>query len=339
MTFPPKKIDYLDKQSAKNILLLAHQTKKTSVTILLGAGVSASVGLPDWTILLKRICSIFFSHWELSINDNKNNVSETNPPKDLSILTTKSFFQTKNSKKYGSEFATSDPLLAAQKIKNCISKKDWNYLLNKVLYPNDNISLKSKLLKEITELIELLIDQNIETNIINYNYDSVLENYLSDNKIDYNVIFKRHDIKNNRVKSGVNIYHPHGYIKFKGGPKSKIILTEEEYHNELTEPYTWSNIIQITKFSSSTCVFIGCSMVDPNIRKLLRACSGIFSGRHFSFLSSDSSIGKKGVLYESLFNRDLTKLNIMPIRYPLMDEPKLKYSRLPKLINYLKEII
>src|SRR6056297_684833 len=81
--FPPHKISFLDNLSASNYVKLTEALRNRPVNLFLGAGVSASAGLPTWIELLRKICSTFFYHWEFGIEHQ--NFSLERPPKDLSI--------------------------------------------------------------------------------------------------------------------------------------------------------------------------------------------------------------------------------------------------------------
>lgn len=57
--------------------------------------------------------------------------------------------------------------------------------------------------------------------------------------------------------------------------------------------YLWSNTEQLHALDKNTCFFIGLSMTDPNLRRLLdaskRSCPGENSASHYAFLPKDPS--------------------------------------------------
>lgn len=69
----------------------------------------------------------------------------------------------------------------------------------------------------------------------------------------------------------LKIYHVHGFLPQDGdiGAGNKITLGEFVYHEQYNNIYSWNNIVQINKFRDNTCLFIGTSLTDPTIRRLL----------------------------------------------------------------------
>lgn len=328
--FPPNKIKDLNNRSISNFLSLLRDSQRFPVVLVFGSGVSSSAGLPIWSELLRRICACFFYHWEFDIKHKKGNPSI--PPENLSIAVFEEYFISDEAKHLSIEFNKKDPLLVAQQVKNCIRDIDWRYLLRKVLY-NEDLNEEQNIYYSI--LLEKLADYCFESNyikaIINYNYDNNYKNYFKLRGIRYSVVWE------NRKKVphlSIPIYHPHGYLPFGGGPITKIILAENDYQQEATEPYSWANLIQTQFFSNSLCIFIGVSMTDPNLRRLLRVSSNINSIWHYTFLpeSQDKTLEMK---YEALFDLDLVKLRVKTIRFPKRKGID-KYSRLPELIDLLR---
>lgn len=48
-----------------------------------------------------------------------------------------------------------------------------------------------------------------------------------------------------------------------------MVFCEEAYHSQFIDPYSWSNLIQLNTFSTNICLFVGLSLSDPNLRRLL----------------------------------------------------------------------
>ena len=123
--------------------------------------------------------------------------------------------------------------------------------------------------------------------IITYNYDDILEEFLAKQtiKIPFVPIFT---VGKKPQIDELPIYHVHGYLPRKGelGTEHKITLSEDIYHEQYNNIYSWNNITQINKFRDNNCLFIGVSLTDPNLRRILDIANtqrGIDSPQHFIF--------------------------------------------------------
>ena len=64
-----------------------------------------------------------------------------------------------------------------------------------------------------------------------------------------------------------------------------LIFSESGYHRMYSNPYHWSNLIQLSTLKENTCIMIGLSLDDPNLRRLLEiAQTGNNISKHFAFL-------------------------------------------------------
>lgn len=127
-----------------------------------------------------------------------------------------------------------------------------------ILYANIK---PSKLIESIASLI---INSDIES-IISYNYDNLVEREVEKkDKLCYPV----YDKSRPRGKEFLSVYHVHGYVS-QEDEYSPIVLGEQEYHKIFQESYNWGNVEQLHALCRSTCLFIGLSMNDPNLRRLI----------------------------------------------------------------------
>ena len=105
--------------------------------------------------------------------------------------------------------------------------------------------------------------------VVTYNYDDLLERSL---------VGKREAVpvynRSMPMPKRLPIFHVHGFIPFPrdGGPgPSGVVFTEEEYNAAASDPYSWSNLVQLREMSNSVGLMVGLSLSDRNIRRLLDA--------------------------------------------------------------------
>lgn len=328
-SFPPPKISDLDRKSAGNFLALLQTAKTSPISLILGAGVSVSAGLPPWNTLLKKICAAFFYHWEFRITHNNSNLEK--PPREMSMAFYEQFMGSQELKDMSNEFVQQNAILVAQQIKNCIREEDWRYLIRKILY-------KSVLLREYRidesdlyrSLTRFCADAKNIQSIISYNWDNLVERKLINESLNVTPIWKSNQ---DWPKDSLPIFYPHGYLPLEGGPKTKILLAESDYHQAVNNIYSWANIIQTQTFCNSVCIFIGCSMIDPNIRRLLAIIKEVASVSNYAFLPSPMEKRNFEIMSEALFDLDLYRLGVKVIRFPTDRSSSTPYSRLPEIIN------
>ena len=99
-----------------------------------------------------------------------------------------------------------------------------------------------------------------------------------------NSIFDENGHSNNNA---ISIFHVHGYLPkhFDEETTHELIFSEEDYHRVYRDAYCWSNIVQLNYLRENSCLFIGCSLTDPNLRRLLDVASrNNEKPRHFALL-------------------------------------------------------
>ena len=84
--------------------------------------------------------------------------------------------------------------------------------------------------------------ENRHFQVLAYNFDDYLKDYLNDQSVEYNVLYT----ENLPVDERVSIYHVQGYlpqVKNKTAMQQRhmrsIFLTEENYNDLYNHPYSW----------------------------------------------------------------------------------------------------
>lgn len=202
-----------------------------------GAGVSASAGMPDWNTLLTRIVNeaLPAEYKKIDTDDLKKLLSSSN--------------------------------LIVGKYLKILLKDNFDEVVQKSLYSAELRINDSKLIHNIVELIRPKRNKGSVESVINFNFDSILEDLLDKNSIKFSVVYDE-GIKYKAEE--IPIYHVHGYLpKSSTIEKHNLVFSEDGYHTQFIDPYSWSNLIQLYKYMNNSCLFIGVSLSDPNLRRIL----------------------------------------------------------------------
>lgn len=225
-----KEATYQKIQDASVFEKAKYALKNNKVSVFLGAGISASAGVATWDYLLEQLCI-------------KKGIAKIDSDIDCVIKGRYIVEEYKNSHKEIPD--------------------DFYKDIRDILYANTKSS------KLISSIAHLITQGNIES-IISYNYDNLVEREVIQMGRSCSPIY-------NTVRpveqNSLYIYHVHGYVSHKdgeeGGEYSPIVLGEQEYHKIFQESYNWGNVEQLHALCRSTCLFIGLSMKDPNLRRLI----------------------------------------------------------------------
>lgn len=208
-------------------------------TLFLGAGVSASANMPSWGKLLEQLLT---QHSKTTSPDyftcDLNNVLHC----------------------CGDSY-----LIAARYINYIIDKETRAKIIQKTLYENPKPS------DLITNLCKLVKEKGI-SQIITTNYDQLVEQGLKKEGLNPYPVAQCGVIP----KATIPIYHVHGSVNDPQNPISNGIpeapvLSEEDYHTLYSTGHHWSNTAILHALQHTHCIFIGLSMTDPNLRRLIES--------------------------------------------------------------------
>jgi hypothetical protein len=102
--------------------------------------------------------------------------------------------------------------------------------------------------------------------VVTYNFDDLLEQALVARKVPHHVIRDGHRTQG----PGLPVIHPHGFLP-KVGEASPLVFTEDDYHHLTDSVFHWALTRIVSFLRESTVLFVGLSMSDPSLRRLLDA--------------------------------------------------------------------
>lgn len=233
--------------------------QQNNSVFFLGAGISASANVPNWNNLLKGLLS------------EKESICRT----DFDDIFKEMDYSNLMMARYIQKIANIDKFSLVEKVRG-------------LLY--SAAEQGSELIEVVCKMV---INQEKVRSIITYNYDTLIEDNLTlRGKRCFSVY------KNNRDKGySFPVYHVHGVVfrESSDGALEDIVLSEEDYHKVYSEVFDWSNVEQLHALTRCTCFFIGLSMKDPNLRRLLEIAKR-GSGKavqHYVFLERNSFCGNE----------------------------------------------
>jgi hypothetical protein len=236
------------------------------LALFLGAGVSVGSGVPGWESLVGALFSAAFSE-RLQL-----------APQQAVVLSNASARLNSNS-----------PLQMARYLKRALNEKAnvFEETLSSILYRN----VDSKRIGALLEAIAILCipgrSGSRVHSVITYNFDDLLEERLRAKFVETSSIYYA---SAQFSAAELPVYHVHGFLPRSSGSferlsESLLTFSEEGYHQLYSDPYHWSNIIQLNTARERTCLFLGLSLTDPNLRRLLElSARGLEAPRHFAFM-------------------------------------------------------
>ncbi|PKO45261.1 MAG: molecular chaperone Tir [Betaproteobacteria bacterium HGW-Betaproteobacteria-4] len=222
---------------------LSNALRMGRLTVVAGAGVSVGAGVPVWTELLLRLLESMIDR----LSENKAIKLGNNAAKEFS------------------ERQGASSLILGKYLKNNLGK-DFSKYVRDALYAKNPTTCD--VIDAIVELARPQRDGKPLDSIITFNFDALIEENLAASRIPARAIYTeaiRHS------SDELPIYHVHGYLPRSGkvSAESEIVFSEDAYHGQFIDPFSWSNLIQLNKLTHNTCLFVGISLTDPNLRRLL----------------------------------------------------------------------
>lgn len=244
--------------------------------LFLGAGVSVDAGLPEWGELLEALF--------VTLIVRKLNTGSAISDDEVSAIIKR--FRDKSDP---------SPLLTARYLRRGLAEgtvrdlEPFLVAVTDVLY-----RLADPSRAEESELLNQLARMSIPRRsgprvraIVTYNFDDLLERALERIPVTYKSIYREGE---HPGRDELPVFHVHGFLPrdralYAGLDKSTVVFSEEGYHELFQDPYHWSNLIQLSLLRDHSCIMVGLSLSDPNLRRLLEiAARRSTSQQHYAFL-------------------------------------------------------
>lgn len=247
--------------NASDLAGLRRAWQRRELVLFLGAGVSIPYGLPSWRDLV------------------------------LELL----FEQTKSTRRLGqllphyrravaswmTEYFDYDPLVLARMVERELRggdgktsaerqarEKVFLERLREHLYANYRKPTERTTLQAIGELIERSTTRSGVEAVVSFNFDDLLERTLSSRGVKVRSIVNG----TRNGSAGLRVIHAHGYVPREGAiSRDEIVFTEPDYHRLTESTFHWGLAEIVDRLRKSTVLFLGLSMSDPSLRRLLDA--------------------------------------------------------------------
>ena len=212
----------------------AHHLK---VDLVMGAGINKDYGAKDWNELIQALS-------EESYLGNKTSLKQTKHYVGDDVFTSPSMFKTQGFDTYRS-----------------LGHELYEFETAKSFFDPDST---------LYQCVEF-ISAHPGTTVITYNYDTNLEYLLKKRSLLY---CSTYDDSSFAAKNSVaTIFHVHGLLPYECYNQEKftssLVFNEEDYFYLYNNPYSWNVAKQLHDFKFHTCFFIGISLKDPDMKRIL----------------------------------------------------------------------
>ncbi|MFN7252944.1 MAG: SIR2 family protein [Anaerobacillus sp.] len=270
--------------------------RRDQLSLFIGSGVSTSAGFPGWGALLDKLNASLIRHmcsknfggklFEKKIDEREK--------KSLTELLKHLNDDSPITNAYFLESALNSPAAFSKRIREA-------------LYGKRQRKYTSETLVWLAKLCNHRGKYRIRS-VVTFNFDDLLEQHLRDIPVDHKPVFRENDEIN---PNELPVFHVHGYLpqndsSYDDLKDNLIVFSEQAYHTIYTDSYSWSNIIQLYVLKENVCLFIGLSMKDPNMRRILdiSARRNANNIKHFALMQR--------IDMDEIEERDLNKLNLSP---------------------------
>lgn len=318
------KVELLLNQEAQDACAAYQEEIRTALaddhaTLVLGAGVSKPMEMPDWLELISKMAGYAQQYADYM-------GGELNDSEDIRRLCIEQELCSGNLKLFNKVNVLESGQYIEEALRKAAGKKSVQELLKETLsiiieqsltpakwrrtkwkesYPNGENPRGYPLLaaehNSLCAAAYLLYTKHGFRRVLTYNFDTLVQEFLINTfRVSPHRIFTHpgewSEYPRRGIRDPIDIFHVHGCIPRKNKlikpscafPKEseQIVLTESSYYDtEQFGVYNWQNSIQSYYLNRDHCVFVGFSAEDYNFRRILRQMEKKRHPNHYLILT------------------------------------------------------
>lgn len=242
--------------NASDLRALHSAWTQRDLVLFLGAGVSIPYGVPSWQSL---VLELLFDQAE-----STRRLGPMWPHYRRAVAS------------WMTDYFAYDPLVLARLVEHSLSRREGapaegeiTLFLDRLrahLYARLHAPQARTLLQAIGDLLEKR-DSGVRA-VVTFNFDDLLEEELQGRSVPF-VPVAGPDRQQGR---GVRILHVHGFVPQQGPvARAPMVFTEPDYHRLTETTFHWGLSDIVDALRKHTVLFLGLSMSDPSLRRLLDA--------------------------------------------------------------------
>lgn len=227
--------------------------RRRELVLFLGAGVSIPYGVPSWRDLVLEL-----------VFDQAAGTRRLGPMGPHYRRAVASWM---------TDYFAYDPLVLARMVEKALDRRtrrgrqaDFGERLREHLYAQEHAPSGRTLLAAVADLVGR--KPGGVHSVVTFNFDDLLERALAARRVRFSAVTgpgRRHD-------DHVRIVHVHGYVPREGPiERSTMVFTEPDYHRLTESTFHWGLAEIVDALRKRTVLFVGLSMSDPSLRRLLDA--------------------------------------------------------------------
>lgn len=262
----------------KQIVHMRQQYHLTTSTlgIVLGAGTSKDIGLPNWKELVQRI-------------------AECDETKDLEVKIDKDGDPISNAQLLFQSYKSHMISMCGEEDKayNRVDMKiraQWQKIVHTALYTDVEADI-NKLVPKSHYLWSLIKIIKKTPMTINYNFDDTIQRMLSATRTGEEAKNSRGytTLWNSNVymypKNSV-VYHPNGFLPYRISehPSERLVFLEDSFADQLIDSIHGHYNVLADYFTRNTCLLVGLSLSDPTLKHILRTNATNYPGIYHYYI-------------------------------------------------------